>query len=184
MGTVAYHQARALAAAGAQVTVFTTRDTEPRQAPPGVELVELRALVARGTPPVCRRCCGGWRFDVVHLHYHSGTAIVGGGASPADRGSCCSIRWMSSAWKARLPVAPAAPVAGDPARRRRIVATRPIRRLVPRPNLPALSQLAAIPGGVDLSASRRAATRRHPRPSGPPSGRRCSSSPGLLAYTS
>ena len=69
MGTVAYHQARALAAAGAQVSVLTPRHRVPRQAPAGVELVELPALVARGNaaclPQVLWRLGG---FDVVHLH--------------------------------------------------------------------------------------------------------------------
>jgi hypothetical protein len=36
MGTVAYQQARSLAAAGAHVTVLTPRSHQPRRRPPGV----------------------------------------------------------------------------------------------------------------------------------------------------
>jgi glycosyltransferase involved in cell wall biosynthesis len=70
MGTVAFHQARALAAAGARVTAFTPRGTRPRHAPAGVALVELSPLAARGNaaclPQILWRLDG---IDVVHLHY-------------------------------------------------------------------------------------------------------------------
>ena len=70
MGTVAYHQAGALAAAGAAVTVFTPRAGMPRLRPAGVEVVELAPLVSRGNaaclPQVVARA---GRFDVIHLHY-------------------------------------------------------------------------------------------------------------------
>ena len=70
MGTVAYQQARALAAAGAAVTVFTPRAAAPRQRPAGVDVVELAALFSRGNaaclPQVVARA---GRFDLVHLHY-------------------------------------------------------------------------------------------------------------------
>jgi len=70
MGTVAYHQARALAAAGLEVTVFTPRETVPRLQPAGVEVIEVPPLFRRGNasclPQVVARA---GRFDVVHLHY-------------------------------------------------------------------------------------------------------------------
>ncbi|MEO8603834.1 MAG: glycosyltransferase family 4 protein [bacterium] len=70
MGTVAFHQAAALAAAGAQVTVFTPRQMKARRVPDGVEVIELRALLERGNaaclPQVVARA---GRFDVLHLHY-------------------------------------------------------------------------------------------------------------------
>jgi glycosyltransferase involved in cell wall biosynthesis len=70
MGTVAYHQARALAAAGVEVTVFTPHGTSPRLRPPGVEVVELSPLFSRGNaaclPQVLVRAHG---FDLLHLHY-------------------------------------------------------------------------------------------------------------------
>ena len=70
MGTVAFHQARALAAAGVQVTVFTPRAPTPRSVPDHVELVEVPALLARGNaaslPQLLWRTA---RFDVAHLHY-------------------------------------------------------------------------------------------------------------------
>lgn len=70
MGTVAFHQARALAAAGAAVTVFTPRAAAPRAVPDGVELVEVPALLARGNaaslPQLLWRTAG---YDVTHLHY-------------------------------------------------------------------------------------------------------------------
>ena len=70
MGTVAYHQARALAAAGAAVTVFTPRTSVPRRRPAGVDVVELAALFSRGNaaclPQVVART---GRFDLIHLHY-------------------------------------------------------------------------------------------------------------------
>lgn len=70
MGTVAYHQARALAAAGVDVTVFTPQGRTPRLRPPGVEVIELAPLFRRGNaaclPQVVARA---GRFDLVHLHY-------------------------------------------------------------------------------------------------------------------
>jgi glycosyltransferase involved in cell wall biosynthesis len=70
MGTVAYHQAQALAAAGARITVLTPRSTTPRRRPPGVDVVELAPLFRRGNaaclPQVLARA---GRFDIVHLHY-------------------------------------------------------------------------------------------------------------------
>ena len=54
MGTVAYHQARALAAAGAQVTVFTPR-TASRGCPTGVRSWSCGRSCRAATPPVCRR---------------------------------------------------------------------------------------------------------------------------------
>jgi glycosyltransferase involved in cell wall biosynthesis len=70
MGTVAYHQARALAAAGVEVTVFTPHDPVPRLRPAGVEVVELAPLFSRGNaaclPQVVARA---GRFDLLHLHY-------------------------------------------------------------------------------------------------------------------
>jgi glycosyltransferase involved in cell wall biosynthesis len=70
MGTVAFNQARALASAGIDVTVFTRRQTRPRLRQPGVDLVELPALVAKGNaaclPQVLWRTGG---FDLIHLHY-------------------------------------------------------------------------------------------------------------------
>jgi len=70
MGTVAYHQARALAAAGVEVTVFTPHGTAPRLHPAGVEVVELAPLFSRGNaaclPQVVARA---GRFDLLHLHY-------------------------------------------------------------------------------------------------------------------
>ncbi len=70
MGTVAYHQARALAAAGVDVTVFTPQGTSPRLRPPGVDVVELAPLFSRGNaaclPQVVARARG---FDLLHLHY-------------------------------------------------------------------------------------------------------------------
>jgi len=161
MGTVAYHQARALAAAGAQVTVFTPRDTEPRQTPPGVELVELRALVARGNaaclPQVLWRL---GRFDVVHLHYpFFGTAellaarrLVGGPRLVLQyQMDVVGVYWKARVfqWHRRL-LLPAILRAADA-----IVATSHdyAASSFLAPTLPALEpKLVAIPGGVDLSA--------------------------------
>jgi glycosyltransferase involved in cell wall biosynthesis len=70
MGTVAYHQAQALAAAGVDVTVLTPRAQTPRRQPPGVTVMELPALFRRGNaaclPQVVARTGG---CDVIHLHY-------------------------------------------------------------------------------------------------------------------
>jgi glycosyltransferase involved in cell wall biosynthesis len=70
MGTTAFQQARALAHLGADVTVFTRRDARPASRPPGVEVVELPALIIKGNaaclPQVLWRLQG---YDLVHLHY-------------------------------------------------------------------------------------------------------------------
>ena len=70
MGTAAYQQARALAHLGAEVTGFTRRDARPASRPPGVEVVELPALIIKGNaaclPQVLWRLQG---YDLVHLHY-------------------------------------------------------------------------------------------------------------------
>ncbi len=70
MGTVAFHQAQALADTGMAVTVFTPRGDAPRARPRGVEVVELPPLAAKGNaaclPQVVRRASD---YDVVHLHY-------------------------------------------------------------------------------------------------------------------
>jgi glycosyltransferase involved in cell wall biosynthesis len=70
MGTVAFHQARALADMGMAVTVFTPRGSPPRARPPGVDVIELPPLAAKGNaaclPQVVGRASG---YDVVHLHY-------------------------------------------------------------------------------------------------------------------
>ena len=70
MGTVAYQQARALAAAGVDVTVFTPHEAIPRLRPPGVEVVELTPLFKRGNaaclPQMVARA---GHFDLLHLHY-------------------------------------------------------------------------------------------------------------------
>jgi glycosyltransferase involved in cell wall biosynthesis len=70
MGTVAYHQARALAEAGVDVTVLTPHGQTPRARPPGVEVVELTPLFRRGNaaclPQVVTRAGD---FDLLHVHY-------------------------------------------------------------------------------------------------------------------
>ena len=70
MGTVAYHQARALAEAGVDVSVFTPHGTTPRLAPPGVDVVELAPLFRRGNaaclPQILLRAGS---FDLLHVHY-------------------------------------------------------------------------------------------------------------------
>lgn len=70
MGTVAYHQARALAEAGIDVTVLTPHGLTPRARPPGVDVIELTPLFSRGNaaclPQVLARAGG---FDLVHVHY-------------------------------------------------------------------------------------------------------------------
>lgn len=78
MGTVAFQQARALASAGVEVTVFTRRQAQPRLRPPGVEVVELPAVLAKGNaaclPQVLWRTGG---YDLIHVHYpFFGTAEV------------------------------------------------------------------------------------------------------------
>jgi len=75
---VAFHQARCLAAAGVDVTVFTTRTATPAIAPPGVSLVTLKPLLARGNAACLPQVL--WRtgsHDIVHVHYpFFGTAEI------------------------------------------------------------------------------------------------------------
>ncbi len=70
MGTVAYHQAEALARLGVDVTVFTPSAPTPRSVPSGVKVVELTPAFRYGNaaclPQIVRRCRD---FDIVHLHY-------------------------------------------------------------------------------------------------------------------
>lgn len=161
MGTVAYHQARALAAAGAQVCVLTPRDATPRQVPPGVEMIELPALAARGNaaclPQVLWRLGG---VDVVHLHYpFFGTAELLAARRLAG-GPRLVLQYQMDVvgvyWKARvfswhrrlllptiLRLADAIVVTSHDYAASSFLA----------PALPALEpKLVAIPGGVDLDA--------------------------------
>lgn len=160
MGTVAYHQARTLAAAGTAVTVFTPRGAAPRQAPPGVTLVELPALAARGNaaclPQVLWRLGG---FDVVHLHYpFFGTAellaarrLAGGPRLVLQyQMDVVGVYWKARVfhWHRRL-LLPAILRAADA-----IVVTSQdyAASSFLAPALPALEhKLVAIPGGVDLA---------------------------------
>lgn len=78
MGTVAYHQAEALAQLGVEVTVFTPSAPAPRSVPPGARVVELTPAFRYGNaaclPQIVRQCRG---FDIVHLHYpFFGTAEI------------------------------------------------------------------------------------------------------------
>ncbi|MFN8642812.1 MAG: glycosyltransferase family 4 protein [Candidatus Binatia bacterium] len=161
MGTVAYHQARALAAAGASVTVFTPRAATPRQVPPDVTLVELPALAARGNaaclPQVLWRLGG---FDVAHLHYpFFGTAELlaarrlGGGPRLVlqYQMDVVGVHWKARLFQAHrrfllpgiLRVADAIVVTSHDYAASSFLA----------PALPALERkLVAIPGGVDLGA--------------------------------
>jgi glycosyltransferase involved in cell wall biosynthesis len=70
MGTVAFHQAQALAAAGVDVTVLTPQGKGSRNRPPGVTVRELPPLIKKGNaaclPQVLTHA---GRFDVLHLHY-------------------------------------------------------------------------------------------------------------------
>lgn len=70
MGTVAYHQAAALARQAVDVTVFTPRADSPRSIPEGVEVVELTPLLRHGNaaclPQALTR---SGSFDIVHVHY-------------------------------------------------------------------------------------------------------------------
>ena len=161
MGTVAFHQARALAAAGAQVSVFTPRDRAPRESPDGVELVELPALAARGNaaclPQVLWRLGG---FDIVHLHYpFFGTAellaarrLFGGPRLVLQyQMDVVGVHWKARVfhWHRRL-LLPAILRAADA-----IVTTSHdyAASSFLAPALPALEgKLVAIPGGVDLAA--------------------------------
>ncbi len=70
MGSVAYHQAEALADLGVQVTVFTPASDTPRLTPRGVEVVELTPLLRYGNAACLPQILGRCRdFDIVHLHY-------------------------------------------------------------------------------------------------------------------
>jgi len=70
MGRVAFCQARALAAAGVEVTVFTPKTASAPAVVPGVKVVALRPLLAKGNaaclPSVIGRVAS---FDLLHLHY-------------------------------------------------------------------------------------------------------------------
>lgn len=160
MGTVAYHQARALAAAGAAVTVFTPRAASPRQAPPGTSLVELPPLLARGNaaclPQVLWRVGG---FDVVHLHYpFFGTAellaarrLLGGPRLVLQyQMDVVGVHWKARVFRwHRHVVLPAILHAADA-----LVVTSHdyAASSFLAPALPTLEhKLVAIPGGVDLA---------------------------------
>ncbi len=78
MGTVAYHQAEALARLGVEVTVFTPASDGPRSIPRGVEVVEIQPVFHYGNaacmPQVLSKCR---HFDIVHIHYpFFGTAEI------------------------------------------------------------------------------------------------------------
>jgi len=78
MGTVAYHQAEALALLGVDVTVFTPTAPVPRSVPSGARVVELAPAFRYGNaaclPQIVRQCRS---FDIVHLHYpFFGTAEI------------------------------------------------------------------------------------------------------------
>lgn len=70
MGNVAFHQARALAEQGVEVTVLVPRRAARPLRPLGVEVVELSAVVSTGNaaclPEVIARTAG---YDLIHLHY-------------------------------------------------------------------------------------------------------------------
>ena len=70
MGTVAFYEAQLTAAAGVDVTVFTPRTGIPPAPVPGVRVVPLPSLLARGNaaclPAVMRHVA---HYDVIHLHY-------------------------------------------------------------------------------------------------------------------
>jgi len=161
MGTVAFHQARALAAAGARVSVLTPRAPTPRQRPDGVELVELPAVVARGNaaclPQVLWRLGG---FDVVHLHYpFFGTAellaarrLAGGPRLVLQyQMDVVGVHWKARVfqWHRRL-LLPAVLRAADALL---VTSYDYAASSFLAPALPALeAKLVAIPGGVDLTA--------------------------------
>ena len=70
MGTVAFQQARALAAAGADVTVFTPQAKTPRLRPSGVEVIELTPMFRRGNASCLPQTVArAGHFDLLHLHY-------------------------------------------------------------------------------------------------------------------
>ena len=70
MGTVAYHQAEALARRGVEVSVFTPTAGSRRMVPEGVDVVELEPVMRHGNaaslPQVIRK---SGAFDAIHLHY-------------------------------------------------------------------------------------------------------------------
>ena len=117
MGTVAFHQAEALAERGIGVTVFTPTADGTRSKPRGVEVVELEAPLRYGNaaclPQVIAKAFG---FDVIHLHYpFFGTAEVVAarrllahsiGANAADNGPPLVIQYqmdvVGDGWKAPL----------------------------------------------------------------------------------
>ena len=70
MGTVAFHQAKALATAGVDVTVFTRRSAVRRSPPPGANIVELPALASFGNAACLPQVPGRiGASDLIHLHY-------------------------------------------------------------------------------------------------------------------
>lgn len=78
MGTVAFHQAEALARIGLDVTVFTPAAAAPPLRPQRVNVVELAPALHYGNaaclPQIVHHCRG---FDIVHLHYpFFGTAEI------------------------------------------------------------------------------------------------------------
>lgn len=70
MGTVAWHEARALAAAGVRITVLTPAATSPPEQPPGVEVLALRPALRRGNAAWLPRLPAHLpSCDVIELHY-------------------------------------------------------------------------------------------------------------------
>lgn len=173
MGAVAYHQARALAAAGAAVTVLTPKGSPPRLRPEGVELIELRPLLAHGNgaclPQVLWRAAD---FDVVHLHYpFFGTAELLAARQAARgrsrRGPRLVLQYQMDAigvhWKARVfdwhrrTMLPFVLRTADA-----IIVTSTDyadSSFLARAGPPVAPRLVAIPGGVDLAAFSPAADR-------------------------
>lgn len=161
MGTVAFHQARALAAAGARVSVLTPRAATPRQRPDGVELIELPAALARGNaaclPQVLWKLGG---VDIVHLHYpFFGTAellaarrLAGGPRLVLQyQMDVVGVHWKARLfqWHRRL-LLPAVLRAADALL---VTSYDYAASSFLAPTLPALEhKLVAIPGGVDLAA--------------------------------
>jgi glycosyltransferase involved in cell wall biosynthesis len=78
MGTVAFHQAEALAALGTEVTVFTPAGDVRRSVPRAVEVVELQSPLHYGNAAFLPQILGRVRtFDLVHVHYpFFGTAEI------------------------------------------------------------------------------------------------------------
>ncbi len=159
MGAVAFQQARALAATGVAVSVFTPAAAVPRQRPQGADVVELRPLVARGNGACLPQVV--WRvgsFDVVHLHYpFFGTAELLA-ARRAVTGPRLVLQYQMDVvgvhWKARLfewhrrAVLPFVVRAADAIV---VTSTDYAASSFLAPRLAALgAKLVAIPGGVDL----------------------------------